>query len=539
MLITLVWPRPVGVFVLVAYLTTHYLAFQSADERRPAEVLALEKQERWREAAEYYELKSREVPDHPETWSGEVRRCRFQARLKQRSESPVLREHLNSLSFFDAIELYSSLLELIKTQACEARSMQQLFLQGLADLNWALENPAFCRLAFPGRLDDVTLQGLRVELKLRWRGQAIPNRVAAIGQLQALVTRWQREYAARPAPLVYIFLQGACAAVDEYSAYLPPFWRERETLATRGNVATVGLAIGQNRDDLVVQALAPQGAAVQMGLTVNAQLLAIDGQPASTLTPDEAELLLLGPAGSRVLVEWQGAMDAAPRSAELTRQRLNLPSVSGARMVDESRGIACVQILLFDESTAAELDASLSKLRASGMKALIIDLRGNPGGLLSAAAAVAARFLPHEAVAFSTHGRDGQGVVRYAAVGATPMTVPLVVLLDHDTASAAEALAAALEDQLWAVTVGETTWGKGTVQHLLPIGRGGAGVRLSTARWMTSRNQDLQNVGLRPKWPVTEFLKLEPGPETASALTVAQRQLEVAIRAAREMLQSP
>jgi carboxyl-terminal processing protease len=537
----LLWPRAACWFLALTSTVGLPFFLFDRDDRRPAEAVALEQAERWREAAEYYEAKAKGDRGSADFWSAESRRCRWQARLKQRAESPLVVQHVSAWSLPRAVALYGAALDVIKTHACESLSVDHLLARGLRDLDWALQNPAFVRLAFPGGLTENDQRKLSLELKTRWRSLAIPGRAAALQYVQALLACWQRDYAAKAMALVFVFLHGACAAVDEYSAYLPPVYCEREMLAWRGDVASCGLAVGQDRDDLVIQAIAPEGSAAQAGLEVNATILSIDGQPGRSLSADDAELLLLGLAGTQVVIEWQRPPDDQIRRTVLARQKLHLPTVNGARIVDEQRGIGYLQIVLFDQNTPAELDAAIQKLRAQAVQALIIDLRGNPGGLLTAAAAAAGRFLPRNSVAFYTLGRQRQILERYVATAGTepPTTIPLVVLIDHETASAAEAFAAALEEQLWAVTVGETTWGKGAIQHVLPLGRDGAGLRLSTSRWVTSRGHDLDRMGLRPKWVVSEICKDEPGYSHSSLLARSQWEFGLALRAAREMLQSP
>src|SRR5262249_6853188 len=152
-----------------------------------------------------------------------------------------------------AVDLYSETLELIRCQAVESVSPERLFRQGLRDLDWALQNPAFVRLAFPGGLGDDARQSLHHEIRTRWQTARVASRAEAARLLSALLLRWQQNQAASPSALTYVFLQGATAAVDEHSAYLPPIWREKEALASRAAAGSIGMALRKNGDDLVVE----------------------------------------------------------------------------------------------------------------------------------------------------------------------------------------------------------------------------------------------------------------------------------------------
>lgn len=528
MVTSLVWSRLFSVLLLAG------MPFPSFfwDDRRPAEAIRLEESERWREAESLYAQKAQQEPDWAVYWRGESERCRFQQELRRQCTAPAVQAYLKQLTLLEATETYGETLELIRSHAAEPIAVQRLAETGMRRVAWALDNPTFCRLAFPAGLAETERATLKAELASRWLRTPAADRAAAVRAFQGLLTRWQQNHGAAPAPLAFVLIGGACAAVDAYTSFLPPFWHEKEAQAGRSDLGGAGLAFSQHGEVLMVRAVAPGSPAAEAGIAVNAQALSVEGHPAASLSLDEAELLLLGPTGSPLTIEWQPPFEPAPRRTVLRRRPLNQPTVPEARLVDEPRGIGYLQILLFDENTPAELDQALRKLHSVGAKVLIVDLRGNPGGLLSAAAAAASRLAPADRLAFSTQGRGKEANVYYRTRGGPALAAPLVVMIDGDTASAAEALAAALEEQAKAITVGSTTWGKGTVQRLLPLKLKGAGLRLSTARWRTGEGADLNEKGLTPRLTLVTTPEDSPG-------AVAQRQFEAALRAARDLAPAP
>ena len=191
--------------------------------------------------------------------------------------------------------------------------------------------------------------------------------------------------------------------------------------------------------------------------------------------------MLTGAEGTYVRVTIYSP-NTEPRVLNIRREHVDVPSLENAKIVDPDFGIAYVRIPAFQKTTARDLETALWDLHRQGMRSLILDLRGNPGGLLTASVEVADKFLT-EGNIVSTRGRSPQEDFNYQAHYGGTWRVPLVVLIDGDSASASEIFAGAIKDNNRGTIVGSTSFGKGSVQGIFPLGFAGAGIRLTTAKF--------------------------------------------------------
>jgi carboxyl-terminal processing protease len=174
-----------------------------------------------------------------------------------------------------------------------------------------------------------------------------------------------------------------------------------------------------------------------------------------------------------------------------------VPSLEDVKLIDPATGVAYVRIPAFQKTTADDLEKALWDLHRQGMRSLIIDLRGNPGGLLTASVEVADKFIADGGIV-STRGRSEQENFSYRAHRPGTWRVPLVVLIDGDSASASEIFAGAIKDSGRGKVVGSRSYGKGSVQGIFPLGKNGAGARLTTARFFSPLGHPISNVGITP-----------------------------------------
>lgn len=222
------------------------------------------------------------------------------------------------------------------------------------------------------------------------------------------------------------------------------------------------------------------------------------------------------------------------RRISLTRQRVELPSIEDARIIDPEYGVAYLRLPAFQKTTSADLNDALWKLYHQGMKSLIIDVRGNPGGLLDASVEVADKFIS-EGKIVSTRGRNAREDSDRFASRYNTWRVPLVVLIDHDSASASEIFAGAIRDSRRGVVVGERSYGKGSVQGIFPLSTTKAGLRLTTAKFYSPSGQPIANAGVAPDVVVHSTAK----PVTETGETVAPEEdpiLKAGLEIARQRL---
>ena len=240
----------------------------------------------------------------------------------------------------------------------------------------------------------------------------------------------------------------------------------------------------------------PHSPAEQAGIQAGDHIVAVDGQQTQSLSTDEAASLLTGAEGSVCRVSVVTGSQS-PRELSVTRSHVDVPSLEGVKIVDPTAGVAYIRIPAFQKTTSQDLEAALWDLHRQGMQKLILDLRGNPGGLLTASVEIADKFIADGGIV-STRGRSEQENFNYRAHRPGTWRVPLVVLIDGDSASASEIFAAAIKDNHRGTIIGCRSYGKGSVQGIFPLGFAGAGARITTAKFFSPDGHPIANVGVTP-----------------------------------------
>jgi carboxyl-terminal processing protease len=253
--------------------------------------------------------------------------------------------------------------------------------------------------------------------------------------------------------------------------------------STSGHYAGVGIQMDLREGWITVVAPLPGGPAERAGIRTGDRIVEVEGKSTAGWTADEASKALRGAPGTPLglTVERPGVTERIPIT--LKREEIHVSSVSHPRLLGTDVGY--VDLTIFSEESARDLKAAIDKLRAAGMRKLILDLRANPGGLLDQGVRVAELFLDPGERVVSTRGRTPDATAEYTDDAPEPWPdMPLVVLVDHGSASASEIVAGALQDQDRAVIVGVQSYGKGSAQTLFPLGDDGA-LKLTIAKWYT------------------------------------------------------
>jgi carboxyl-terminal processing protease len=261
-------------------------------------------------------------------------------------------------------------------------------------------------------------------------------------------------------------------------------------IRTEGEYGGVGLEVSDRNGRVTVISPIPGGPAERVGVRPGDQFYSIGGVRVDTLVTDQAVELLRGRPGTPVTVEMLRPGVTEPIEFTFDRAVIRLRAVPFALMLEE--GIGYVPLLTVRETSSSEMIAALDSLKREGLRALVFDLRGNPGGLLDEGIAVTDLFLEKDQVIVETRGRDrSQSDVYRASSSDRYPDVPVVVLVDASSASASEIIAGALQDHDRGAVIGETTFGKGSVQSLFRL-TGGDVLRLTTARWYTPAGRSIQ-----------------------------------------------
>ena len=253
----------------------------------------------------------------------------------------------------------------------------------------------------------------------------------------------------------------------------------------------IGVSILQHRDGVYVQSIIPNTPADKAGLRYGDRFLTVDGKDARDWTSAEVSKNVRGEKGTPVKITVERVGSPAPISLEIVRGGVPLPSIRNYFMLPN--GVGYVGLTGgFQETTVAELDEAVGNLRKQGMKSLILDLRGNPGGILEQAVEVVSRFVPENKTVVSVKGRSNYVQTReLRSEGGEVDDFPLVVLINGGSASASEIVSGALQDYGRAILVGTDSFGKGLVQRIYPLPFGTA-LTLTTARYYTPFGRSLQ-----------------------------------------------
>jgi carboxyl-terminal processing protease len=270
---------------------------------------------------------------------------------------------------------------------------------------------------------------------------------------------------------------------DPYSTFLPPDRFARLNESTSGNYAGLGVEVDLRDGWLIVVAPLPGGPAERAGLQPGDRITEIAGRPTKGWTNEEASKLLRGRPGTLVSLKIERPGVALPLEFRLERSTIHQSAVRRVSLLGD--GVGYVDLKAFSDSTAKELSGAVNTLLSRGMKTLVLDLRTNPGGLLTQGVRVSDLFLNQGQRIVSMRGRLPETNRDYAdTVQQKWPNLPLMVLVDGRSASAAEIVAGALQDHDRAVIVGTPTYGKGSAQSVIPFGDQG-GLKITTARWFT------------------------------------------------------
>ncbi len=302
--------------------------------------------------------------------------------------------------------------------------------------------------------------------------------------------------------LVQGAMKGMLNTLDPHSEYMELTKYEELKQDTEGTYGGVGLQVGARENTLVVIAPMEDTPAFEAGIMAGDKIVQIDGKPTDKLTQGDAIKLLRGEAGSKVVLSVSRPSFPEPREFTLARADIRVFSVKDSNNRREfplgSEKIGYLRITQFGEKTADELENALKSLESKGMTSLILDLRGNPGGLLDQAIAVCDMFLEKGQRIVSTEARSPTNEIDKHASGAgSSRKFPIAVLVNGGSASASEIVAGCLQDLKRAVVIGEQSFGKGSVQSILPLNDGSA-LRLTTAKYYTPSHKVIHEKGITP-----------------------------------------
>ena len=307
-------------------------------------------------------------------------------------------------------------------------------------------------------------------------------------------------------------LRGMLQELDPFSMYEEPEQLRALREDTAGRFAGIGLTLSRRGNTVQVVSLVDGAPAQKAGLLPGDVLIEVDGRPVAKMTFRDCVARLKGPPGTEVKVKVYRRKPDAVFDFTLTRAFIKIPSLHGVKVIGNEFGY--IRISSFSRATAGDLDKALADFAAKKVRGIVIDLRNNPGGLLSAAIEVCSRFLKKGDLVVYTEGQSERSKQRFYAGDAVKYPdIPLVLLVNGNTASAAEIFSGCLQDHHRAVLLGTKTFGKASVQTVIPLPDKGA-MRLTTGKYYTPSRRVIHEKGIMPDIAVP----VTPGAEALLAL---------------------
>jgi carboxyl-terminal processing protease len=459
-----------------------------------AEGLELERARHWSEALSHYEEAVREHPGRSDLES-RLKSARIHFDLTRRYADSSFVRGLSQATEQEALDVYSEVLLKVESHYVNDPSWSQIVQRGMTQFDAALTDDVFLSKHLP-QVSQQRITAFRQELYRTIHPDRVRNRheardvAAYTGRLAA------QRLGVSPTAVLFEFICGSSGALDAYSTFLTEAQLEDVYAQIEGNFVGLGVELKADGGALLIVNTIPGSPAQQAGIRAGDRIVAVAGQSTQDISTDKAADILKGEEGSKVVVTVEST-DGTARDVQVVRRRVEVPSIENAHIVDSQHGVAYLKLASFQKTTSRDVDTALWKLHREGMRSLIVDVRGNPGGLLTASVDVADKFVTSGTLV-STRGRSAREDFDYKAHQVGTWRVPLVVLIDRDTASASEIFAGAIRDHRRGEVVGETSYGKGSVQGIFPLRASKSGVRLTTAKFFGPSGRAISKNGVDP-----------------------------------------
>jgi carboxyl-terminal processing protease len=311
------------------------------------------------------------------------------------------------------------------------------------------------------------------------------------------LTTVQSEYAEQPTPkdLIYGSLKGMLASLDPHSQFLSPEDYKDLKTETQGKFGGLGIEISIKDGLLTVITPLEDTPAWNAGIQPGDRIVKIEDELTRDLTLNDAVKKLRGKPGSKVKITVLREGEFKLHDFTITREIIRIQDVKNVQILEDKIGY--VRLAEFREDSFKEFHKALKKLETDGADSLILDLRNNPGGLLNIAIDITEEFLPKGDIIVSTKGRRETQNTETRSNNTTPFAWPVVILINEGSASGSEILAGALKDNQRAIIVGAKSFGKGSVQSVIPL-PDGSGIRLTTSKYFTPSGVSIHGVGITP-----------------------------------------
>lgn len=421
---------------------------------------------------------------------------KIDARLAARYGNPVVERFIKGTSPNRFADLYLETSRLIDSRHIEPSTYQARVDRAIQNLEHAVRLPEFQRV-YGLNLSPAQQQAFLRDLDGYAAGQRVQSANDALRAMSGVASIAGRDIGLPPAAVGAEFVYGATESLDEYSAFNPeaPAARPSASTGLEDSVVGIGVEIKPADNGVLVLKALRNGPAEKAGVQSGDVITSINGQNVAGKSMDFAVDQIKGPQGSPVVLTV--LRDGRTEQLSMRRETVRVYSVSDVEMIDPARKIGYIKLDKFAEASSAEMDEALWKLWNQGMQSLVLDLRGNPGGLLTTAIELSDKFLPGGTIV-STRGRTAEDNSQEVAHRPKTWKTPLVVLVDGNSASASEIFAAAIQENNRGVIVGRKSFGKGTVQTHFPLQTIAGNLKITTARFYSPKGRVMAHAGVTP-----------------------------------------
>lgn len=481
-----------------------------ADESKITQFLdegdALMAQRRWYDAKKRFESGLRSYPDNI-TLRSRLAQARRRQEIEIRYQDATFTSLTANVSISDLLLVFDEVLQDVDRYHVDCPAYAELFELGAAGVAEALSEESF----FTQNKLDPTKRTLAQETFKALHEKAAGVPLATREDMRRVVlwaARQLRKYADVPeTATISEFLCSAVCSLDAYSSSLTPVQVEDVFSLIDGRFVGLGVELKTDAPTKVVRVI-PRSPAEEAGVVVGDEIVSIDGSSTTSLTGAEIGELLQGQEGEKSTLLLRGT-DGELRKVVAVRRAIDVPSVENIHVLDAPGQIGYVKISCFQKTTAEELSNAIDELSRQQIQSLVVDLRQNPGGLLQEAINVSDVFLDSGTIV-QTRGRNGRHT--FQAKGERVCSLPLILLVDNNSASAAEIFAGAMQENNRAVIVGSQSYGKGTVQAIVQLScntlskKPIAGLRLTTEKFYSPKGRAYAGVGVLPNVDLTDAL---------------------------------
>ena len=469
---------------------------------QPEEVLrvgkALEQQRRWQEAIQHYEKSLKLLPLNKQiTERMQISRVHLDVTRRYADRSFI--ESVERSTPAQSIEVYQDVVSKLETYYVDSIDYYKLALYGTAFLEVALTERDFIQKHLP-KTPSASIENFRRNVHRLVFGKKVGNANDLKNLALLVASEAQEQIGLMPTATIFEFISGSVGLLDPYSSILTPGEYREIMSQIEGNLIGLGVELWAEGNELRIVDVFKGSPAAQAGLLPGHYILEVDGQTIVSIGAKRAADMLRGPENSSVKLVISSGGDQSV-AIDVVRRRVEIPSVSSAEM--RNGQIGYIRITNFQKTTVNEVSRALFDLSSQGMKSLVIDLRRNPGGLLESAVELADYFIVRGGIV-STRGRNTSENRNYTAHAAGTWDMPLVVLIDAESASASEIFAGAIRDHDRGYIVGQISYGKGSVQGVFPSERGIGGLRLTVSRFYSPSGTAISQRGITPHVMVPE-----------------------------------